>query len=509
MEKNFFQEVQENRKQKQTNKTPYNPNVKPANKIDARFPLEPNKWNAFENRIKEMISHNVPQTCFLIDFQTPFYPLDKSGNIMNPKYFANLLQEQIGMQVKMDTSHRILIIYSDRAAYALYFKDYVKDFSLIIGSAAGTYYILSLLLKHTLLATNPIISLGAIGMLVISVASCFTRHWLLPHLKAKKQRKRWKVRQAPNAVYPFYKWKRTYLFKRTLRGARFGNHRINENHFRKINKKLQTGDVVEVDGTHRHLKVIGHDKGKNSNPIKELTMIIVEYSSELQLYVSRRYANGDPIINEERQPITIIINPEESHIKADDIIDYAFYQNHQGLTNIDAIHGKIRRRYPTKESSWSNKLTWSKRIKESKKRKANAKHKQEIEDEKPLLAMDLKDQSVVIISGSEHMDNVVNMIEAYHGHPNIINGKILSDAVNPMFEKVVESADIVVICIDSISHLASQTANNVIKDKPNAKYAISNSSSKRFVERAIYRAENHLQAYDTNQSTVEYKERKD
>lgn len=512
MQKNFFQQVQENRKQtrKRTKKKLYDFQAEPENQTDAQLPLEPNKWNAFETSVKDTIIKHPIQTSFLINFQTPFYPLNKAGNYMDPKYFANLLQEQIGMQVKLDASHHVLFIYSDRAAYTLNFKDYVKDFSLILGSSAGTYCLLSLIIKHTLLAINPMISLGTIGMLIASTAACFAYHWMLPHLKARKQRKRWKVKRKPNAVYPFFKWKRTYLFKRTLSGASFGTHHINERHFRKITEDLQTGDVVEVDSTHRHLKVIGHDNGKDSVPIKELTMVVVEYSDELGLYVTQRYANGDPIIDEEGQPITVVLNPDESRVEVDDVIDYAFYQSHDGLTNLDAIHGKVRWHYPTQGQS--AKSTKSKRIKNSKKRKANIKRKQvtqpqELEDEGPLLAMDLKGQSVVIISGSEHMDNVVNMVEAYHGHPNIINGKILGDAANPMFEKVVESADIVIVCIDSISHLASQTANNVLKDKANAKYAISNSSSKRFVERAIYRAENHLRAYDTNQSTVEYQER--
>ena len=134
---------------------------------------------------------------------------------MDPKYFANLLQEQIGMQVKLDASHHVLVIYSNRAAYTLNFKDYVKDFNLILGSSAGTYCLLSLIIKHTLLAINPMISLGTIGMLIASTVACFAHHWLLPHLKARKQRKRWKVKRKPNAIYPFLKWKRTYLFKRT------------------------------------------------------------------------------------------------------------------------------------------------------------------------------------------------------------------------------------------------------------------------------------------------------
>lgn len=515
MEKNFFQEVQNNRKQtrKRTKKVLYDFQVEPANKADAQLPLEPNKWNAFEVSVKEMINKHPMQTSFLINFQAPFYPLNKSGNYMDPKYFADLLQEQIGMQVKYDASHHVLFIYSDKAAYTLDFQNYVKDLSLILGSSAGVYCGLSLLLKHTLLAINPIISLGTIGMLITSTAVCFMRHWFLPHLRARKQRKRWKVKKAPNAFYPLHKWKRTYLFRRTLNGAKFGKHRINEKRFRKVVEKLQTGDLVEVDGTHRHLKVIGHDKGKETAPIKELTMILVEYSNELKLHVARRYANGDLIVNEQNQPVTVILNPDETGIKTDDVIDYAFYQSHQSFTNRDAIHGKVRWHYPMQNGlSQPARLTKSQRLKNSKKRKANVKRKQndqvvEIEDEGPLLAMDLKGQSVVIISGSEHMDNVISMVEAYHGHPNIINGKILGDAANPMFEKVVESADIVIVCIDSISHLASQTANSVIKDKVNAKYAISNSSSKRFVERAIYRAENHLQAYDTNQSTIEYQER--
>lgn len=511
MQRNFFQQVQENRKQtrKRTKKKLYDFQAEPETPTDAQLPLEPNKWNAFETSVKDTIIKHPIQTSFLVNFQTPFYPLNKAGNYMDPKYFANLLQEQLGMQIKLDTSHHVLIVYSDRTAYTLNFKDYVRDFSLILGSSAGTYCLLSLIIKHTLLAINPMISLGTIGMLIASTAACFAHHWLLPHLKARKQRKRWKVKRKPSAVYPFFKWRRTYLFKRTLSGANFGTHHINEKHFRKITEDLQTGDVVEVDGTHQYLKVIGHDNGKDSVPIKELTMVVVKYSDELGLYVTQRYANGDPIIDEEGQPVTVVLNPDESRVEVDDVIDYAFYQSHDGLTNLDAIHGKVRWHYPVQGQS--AKSTKSKRIKDAKKRKADTKRKQvthkEPEDEEPLLAMDLKEQSVVIISGSEHMDNVINMVETYHGHPNIINGKILGDAASPMFEKVVESADIVIVCIDSISHLASQTANNVLKDKANAKYAISNSSSKRFVERAIYRAENHLQAYDTNQSTIEYQER--
>ena len=49
MQRNFFQQVQENRKQtrKRTKKKLYDFQTKPENKTDAQLPLEPNKWGCF------------------------------------------------------------------------------------------------------------------------------------------------------------------------------------------------------------------------------------------------------------------------------------------------------------------------------------------------------------------------------------------------------------------------------------------------------------------------------
>lgn len=282
----------------------------------------------------------------------------------------------------------------------------------------------------------------------------------------------------------------TYYFERRLSGANFGNHYVQEKILRKLDADLHTGDYVRfVD---KRPVVVDHDDNNEGTEIICFEKALVEYDDTLNCKILKKYADGGTI-KVDNMPFVVTVNPD-AIVNVGDVIDYAFYRNDAPL-NVSARHGTVRWVYP------AEKLVENVDKPKVKKEKKPSEPKAE----RPLLDMNLNGQTVLIISDYAHSEKLESIVYTYNGVPTVTGGPISNEDIPPMFSHMVKSYDIVIICTDYIHHAVSQAAIDALKEKENAKYAISSSSSDTFIERALYRAENHLQAYEASgESSVEY-----
>ena len=254
--------------------------------------------------------------------------------------------------------------------------------------------------------------------------------------------------------------------------------------------------------------------GHGENPDDDIIcyqQVKVEYSDELHRNVISHYADGNPILVKS-VPFTILPSEDPEKFKGHpgDIIDYAFYL-HPGFKIEDVINrGIVRWKYPVEDNCLDNteiNETASEKDEPSqKKQKSNTIYKSNHQQ----LDLDLKKQSVLVLSDYARSEKLEDVIKSYNGKPTVTGGNNSSEQLPPMLEKLILGSDITIICTDYMHHRVSQQVIDVLKEKDDAKYAVASSSSRTFIERALYRAENGLQAYETSGSdTIDYPVKKD
>lgn len=318
---------------------------------------------------------------------------------------------------------------------------------------------------------------------------------------------------------------RSYMFTRKLSGADVGDNYIQETILRKNDYMFNTGDLLQPqqDNTKdssynflidsqifNNLVKVGHGETPDDDIIC-YHQVKVEYSDELHRNIISHYADGNPIFVE-GVPFTILPSEDPEKFKGHpgDIIDYAFYL-HPGFKIEDAINrGIVRWKYPVDNNYLDNsdtlETTSEKAEPSQKKYKSNTTYKSNHQQ----LDLDLKGQSVLVLSDYARSEKLEEVIKSYNGKPTVTGGNNSSEQLPPMLEKLILGSDITIICTDYMHHHVSQQVIDILKEKNNAKYAVASSSSRVFIERALYRAENGLQAYETSGSdTIDYPIKKD
>lgn len=318
---------------------------------------------------------------------------------------------------------------------------------------------------------------------------------------------------------------KSYMFKKKFSGASVGDNYIQETILRKNGYKFKTGDLLQPqqdkmkDSSYEFmidfqvfndLVKVGHDEIPDDD-IVCYRQVKVEYSDELHRNVISHYADGNPILVK-GVPFTILPSedPEKFKGRPGDIIDYAFYL-HPGFKIENVIdRGIVRWKYPVEDNSLDNVKTLetsSEKVESSqKKQKSDTTYKSNHQQ----LDLDLKGQSVLVLSDYARSEKLEEVIKLYNGKPTVTGGNNSSEQLPPMLEKLILGSDITIICTDYMHHRVSQQVIDVLKEKDDAKYAVASSSSRTFIERALYRAENGLQAYETSGSnTIDYPIKKD
>lgn len=263
---------------------------------------------------------------------------------------------------------------------------------------------------------------------------------------------------------------------------------------RKLDIELQTGDYVKYEN--HQLKIVKHDDNKEGTPIVCFEKVIVEYNAELNRLVIRKKANGDSI-KIDGYPFVITVN-EKADVSEGDIVDYAFYRNTMPIATSASL-GSVRWKYPIEELE---EPTEKKKKKVKKENINNSSENTESHDSR--IEFDLKNQKVLILTDYAHSEKLKDIVELHNGIPTIAGGVRSNELITPSsIQQKVDNYDIVIICTDYLHHNISQMAISALK-KGNAKYAVANSSSSIFVEKALYRAENHLQAYESLGANNEY-----
>lgn len=294
-----------------------------------------------------------------------------------------------------------------------------------------------------------------------------------------------------------------YFCERRLVGMNLSNekisdHYISEEEMRKNGLDFNTGDYIEVSDD-KKVNVVDHESKEEGEKIVCYKQVRVDYDKDLNCKIIKYYANGDKVMYHD-YPFVITVNPD-AKVAVGDIIDYAFYR-HQGLPFPQcARKGSVRWIYPPEEL-----IEKTEKVKPKKEKKDNYNIQNEAEHKD--LDLNLNGQTVLILSDKAHSKKLENVVYNYNGVPTIVGGSQSNEKIPPMFEKMILSYDIVIICTDYLHHSVSQTAINVLKkkkEKDDAKYAVSNSSSEVFIEHALYRAENHLPAYEVSgEENIEY-----
>lgn len=278
-----------------------------------------------------------------------------------------------------------------------------------------------------------------------------------------------------------------FFVERKLKGANIGSQYVQETDLRKLDIELHTGDYVQYQNN--QLKIVKHDCTKEGTPIVCFEKVIVEYDAELNRLVIRKKANGDSLTID-GYPFVITVN-EKADVSEGDIVDYAFYRNDMPIATSASL-GSVRWKYPIEEL---------KEPIEKKKRKLKKENTNDInkncETQDSHIEFNLKSQKVLILTDYAHSERLKNIVKQHNGIPTIVGGARSNELISPSsIQQKVNNYDIVIICTDYLHHRISQNAISALKNKEEAKYAVANSSSPMLVEKALYRAENHLQAYE-------------
>ena len=222
--------------------------------------------------------------------------------------------------------------------------------------------------------------------------------------------------------------------------------------------------------------------------INELNYGKVQENEFGKLYVTEDI-NGNPLsaFNPEKDTYEISNKvANEFNILSNSTIDLVWYDNAPEKIKIRWVH----------HDEPTDFHPIGKHVKKSKETNNNL-------DNDTKLDFDLHGQTVnVLIGDSLHEQEIKDLIESHHGTPIITDAFIHSDPKKTL-ENALNSTDIVILVQNLNKHSTSKTISTIIKNQ-NIKFAISNSAGIQSIERAIYRADQELPAYESMGSEINY-----
>ena len=303
-----------------------------------------------------------------------------------------------------------------------------------------------------------------------------------------------------------YRKGRRYTVIRALSGCNLINdsgqivYRIKESQIHSLN--LKSGDIVEAIENRDNpnyeaevLRVVGYRKlrMRDYDPIEEFRYAVVRGKAN-QLAITRNIKGEKLRIR--GKDITIPVDSsyyqgENIHLEDGSIVDLAWYTGDVRIKKNPAEAVQIRWIYqvdPPKKSDLSYQ-------------KKNKSKKEETE-ELTKLDMNLHYQRVGIAIGDNQNEGILEgIVSRYNGIPIPIDA---FEGKKKVMERQIKDLDIVILMTAYAAHDATWNIQE-FASKYGVKFAVSSSKGYRSFERALYRAENGLPAYEGTQS-IDYKE---
>lgn len=302
-----------------------------------------------------------------------------------------------------------------------------------------------------------------------------------------------------------YRKGRRYTVIRLVSGADLINdngetvYTVKESQVHPLN--LKTGDIVEAleDRTNPNyeaeiLRVVGFRKlrQRDYDQIEDFKYAVVQGSQD-NLAITRNIHGEKLRIRGKSVVIPVdssYYQGEDIHLEDGSIVDLAWYAGDVRLKKNPADAVQIR---------WIYQVDQPKKSKPVKKEKKKTSSDAEI----ARLDMDLHYQRVGIAVGDNQNEAILEgIVSKYNGIPIPIDA---FEGKKKVIENQIKDLDIVILVTAFAAHDSTWNIRE-FASKYGAKFAVSSSKGYQSFERALYRAENGLPAYEGNQS-ITYKEK--
>lgn len=299
-----------------------------------------------------------------------------------------------------------------------------------------------------------------------------------------------------------YRKGRRYTVIRALKGADLINDNgevvfeVNESQIHDLN--LKSGDIVEAiplsDSLNEAevLRVVGYRKlrSRDYDKIEDFKYGVVQ-GNPGNLSVSRNIHGERLTIN--HKPVIVALDSSyyqngSVHLEDGSIVDLAWYTGDVRLKKDPASAVQIRWIYETEQP---------KRISKTKKEKSSRENTQKLAQ----LDMNLHYQRVGIAVGDNQNEAILEgIVNRYNGIAIPIDA---FEGKKKVIENQIKDLDIVILVTAFAAHDSTWNIRE-FASKYYVKFAVSSSKGYQAFERALYRAENGMPAYEGNQQ-LEYK----
>lgn len=300
-----------------------------------------------------------------------------------------------------------------------------------------------------------------------------------------------------------YRKGRRYTVIRALKGADLINNNgevvfeVNEGQIHDLN--LKSGDIVEALPLANSLneaevlRVVGYRKlrGRDYDKIADFKYGVVQ-GSPGNLSVSRNIHGEKLVIN--HKPVIVALDSsyyqnDNIHLEDGAIVDLAWYTGDVRLKKDPASAVQVRWIYETEQP---------KRVSKTKKAKTKVVASTQVLAK---LDMNLHYQRVGIAVGDNQNEAILEgIVNRYNGIPIPIDA---FEGKKKVIESQIKDLDIVILVTAFAAHDSTWNISE-FASKYHVKFAVSSSKGYQAFERALYRAENGMPAYEGNQQ-LEYK----
>ncbi|MGP3253615.1 DUF2325 domain-containing protein [Lactobacillus paragasseri] len=300
-----------------------------------------------------------------------------------------------------------------------------------------------------------------------------------------------------------YRKGRRYTVIRALKGADLINNNgevvfeVNEGQIHDLN--LKSGDIVEALPLANSLneaevlRVVGYRKlrGRDYDKIADFKYGVVQ-GSPGNLSVSRNIHGEKLVIN--HKPVIVALDSSyyqngNIHLEDGAIVDLAWYTGDVRLKKDPASAVQVRWIYETEQP---------KRVSKTKKAKTKVVASTQVLAK---LNMNLHYQRVGIAVGDNQNEAILEgIVNRYNGIPIPIDA---FEGKKKVIESQIKDLDIVILVTAFAAHDSTWNISE-FASKYHVKFAVSSSKGYQVFERALYRAENGMPAYEGNQQ-LEYK----
>ena len=300
-----------------------------------------------------------------------------------------------------------------------------------------------------------------------------------------------------------YRKGRRYTVIRALKGADLINNNgevvfeVNERQIHDLN--LKSGDIVEALPLANSLneaevlRVVGYRKlrGRDYDKIADFKYGVVQ-GSPGNLSVSRNIHGEKLVIN--HKPVIVALDSSyyqngNIHLEDGAIVDLAWYTGDVRLKKNPASAVQVRWIYETEQP---------KRVSKTKKAKTKVVASTQVLAK---LDMNLHYQRVGIAVGDNQNEAILEgIVNRYNGIPIPIDA---FEGKKKVIESQIKDLDIVILVTAFAAHDSTWNISE-FASKYHVKFAVSSSKGYQAFERALYRAENGMPAYEGNQQ-LEYK----